>query len=99
MKCRSHRFKVRQNDCAFISATAISGAGNRWLLCCWRTVKEGLAGATVFRGVAGFGAHARIHTAAILDLSTDPPLVIQVIDTPEKSSTPWKQSRQWCVKG
>jgi CBS-domain-containing membrane protein len=46
--------------------------------------KEGLAGATVFRGVAGFGAHSRIHTAAILDLSTDLPVVIEVIDTPEK---------------
>jgi len=46
--------------------------------------KEGLAGATVYRGIAGFGAHSRIHTAAILDLSTDLPLIIEVIDTPEK---------------
>lgn len=46
--------------------------------------KEGLAGATVYRGVAGFGAHSRIHTAAILDLSADLPLIIEVIDTPEK---------------
>jgi len=46
--------------------------------------KEGLAGATVYRGIGGFGAHSHIHTAAILDLSTDLPLVIEVIDTPEK---------------
>jgi len=46
--------------------------------------KEGLAGATVYRGVAGFGAHSRIHTSAILDLSTDLPLIIEVIDAPEK---------------
>ena len=46
--------------------------------------QTGFAGATVFRGIAGFGAHSRIHTAAILDLSTDLPLVIEVIDTPEK---------------
>ena len=45
---------------------------------------EGLAGATVLRGVAGFGAHSRVHTAAILRLSEDLPLIIQVIDTPEK---------------
>jgi PII-like signaling protein len=45
---------------------------------------EGLAGATVMRGVEGFGAHSRIHTAAILSLSEDLPLVIQVVDTPEK---------------
>jgi PII-like signaling protein/predicted transcriptional regulator len=46
--------------------------------------REGLAGATVFRGTAGFGAHSRIHTAAILDLSMDLPIVIEVIDSPEK---------------
>jgi CBS domain-containing protein len=46
--------------------------------------KEGLAGATVTRGVAGFGAHSRIHTAALLQLSEDLPLVIEVIDTPDK---------------
>lgn len=45
---------------------------------------EGMAGATVIRGVAGFGAHSHIHTAAILRLSEDLPLVIHVIDTPEK---------------
>lgn len=45
---------------------------------------EGLAGATVVRGVAGFGAHSRIHTAAILRLSEDLPLRIEVIDKPEK---------------
>ncbi len=45
--------------------------------------KEGLAGATVTRGVAGFGAHSRIHTAALLQLSEDLPLIIEVIDTPE----------------
>lgn len=46
--------------------------------------KEGVAGATVTRGVAGFGAHSRIHTAAILRLSEDLPLRIEVIDSPEK---------------
>lgn len=45
--------------------------------------KEGIAGATVTRGVAGFGAHSRIHTAAILRLSEDLPLIIQVVDSPE----------------
>ncbi len=46
--------------------------------------KKGLAGATVIRGVAGFGAHSRIHTASILSLSTDLPLVIEVIDLEDK---------------
>lgn len=46
--------------------------------------QEGLAGATVMRGVAGFGAHSRIHTAAILRLSQDLPLVVEVVDRAEK---------------
>lgn len=45
---------------------------------------KGIAGATVTRGVAGFGAHSRIHTAAILRLSEDLPLRIEVVDSPEK---------------
>jgi CBS-domain-containing membrane protein len=44
---------------------------------------EGIAGATVVRGVAGFGAHSRIHTASIVRLSEDLPLRIEVIDSPE----------------
>ncbi len=45
--------------------------------------KEGAAGATVMRGLAGFGAHSRIHTATILDLSADLPVRIEWIDQPE----------------
>jgi uncharacterized protein len=39
------------------------------------------AGATVLRGIAGFGATARLHTDAILQLSTDLPLVVECVDT------------------
>jgi len=45
---------------------------------------EGAAGVTVQRGVAGFGATSRIHTAKILRLSEDLPLIIDWIDTPER---------------
>lgn len=45
---------------------------------------QGMAGATVTRGLAGFGAHSVVHTANILVLSMDLPLIIQVIDTDEK---------------
>ncbi len=41
---------------------------------------HGIAGATVLRGVAGYGAHSRIHTAAIVRLSEDLPLRIEVVD-------------------
>ncbi|HVA85781.1 MAG TPA: DUF190 domain-containing protein [Candidatus Saccharimonadales bacterium] len=44
--------------------------------------KEGAAGATVVRGVAGFGAGSRIHTAAIIRLSLDLPIVLVWIDAP-----------------
>lgn len=42
--------------------------------------RKGLAGATVLRGVLGFGAHHRMHAAHILELSEDLPLVIEVVD-------------------
>jgi len=44
----------------------------------------GLAGATVFRGAMGFGASSRLHTAKILRLSGDLPLIIEIVDTEEK---------------
>ena len=44
----------------------------------------GLAGATVLLGVESFGARSRIHTAKILRLSEDLPLVIEIVDTVEK---------------
>ena len=43
-----------------------------------------LAGATVLRGPMGFGAASRIHTAKILRLSMDLPIVIEIVDTDEK---------------
>jgi len=43
-----------------------------------------LAGATVLRGPMGFGAASRIHTAKILRLSMDLPMVIEIVDTEEK---------------
>lgn len=46
--------------------------------------KRGLAGATVFRGFEGFGAHSLVHTTRILRLSEDLPVVIEIVDTEEK---------------
>jgi PII-like signaling protein len=52
----------------------------------WRALlhvlrREGASGATVTRGVAGYGAHSTIHTASIVDLSSDLPLVLEWVDT------------------
>lgn len=50
-----------------------------------RKAKEtGLAGATVLRGLEGYGAHSRLHTAKILRLSSDLPIVVEIVDTMEK---------------
>lgn len=45
---------------------------------------RGFAGATVLRGVAGFGASAKVHTDKIMRLSLDLPIVIEVVDTEER---------------
>ncbi len=44
----------------------------------------GGAGATVLRGIEGFGAQSRIHTARILRLSEDLPIVVEIVDTTEQ---------------
>lgn len=46
--------------------------------------REGLAGATVLRGIEGFGKSSRLHTAHILRLSEDLPIVIECVDTADR---------------
>ena len=46
--------------------------------------EQGLAGATVLRGITGFGAKSHLHTAKVLRLSVDLPIVIEIVDTKEK---------------
>jgi len=46
--------------------------------------RQCLGGATVFRGPMGYGAHSRMHTAKILRLSEDLPIVIEIVDSTEK---------------
>ena len=45
---------------------------------------EGAAGATVVKGVEGFGKNSRLHTASILRLSEDLPVMLTFVDTPER---------------
>ena len=45
---------------------------------------EGAAGATMFRGLAGFGAHSHLHVARLADVVPDLPMLIEWIDTPEQ---------------
>lgn len=46
--------------------------------------KMHLAGATVFKGVMGYGGNSRIHTSKILRLSEDMPMVIEIVDEEDK---------------
>jgi PII-like signaling protein len=45
---------------------------------------EGAAGATVVRGIGGYGAHSLIHTARLVELSSDLPLVLEWVDSDER---------------
>lgn len=49
-----------------------------------RAHAEGLAGASVFRGLEGYGASSRVHTSRILSLSEDLPIAVVVVDTEER---------------
>ncbi len=46
--------------------------------------KRMLSGATVTRGIMGFGANSKVHTAKLFEISADLPLVIEIVDTEEK---------------
>jgi uncharacterized protein len=50
-----------------------------------RAHQRGLAGASVFRGIEGFGASSRIHTSRLLSLSEDLPMAIIIVDTKDKT--------------
>lgn len=49
-----------------------------------RAVEEGLAGATVLRGLQGFGWHQQVHSTRILALSEDLPLVVEIVDQEDR---------------
>ena len=46
--------------------------------------KQGLSGATVIRGIMGFGPNSKIHSAKLFDISSDLPIVVEIVDTEEK---------------
>ncbi len=61
-------------------------AGNRPLYeaLVYEAKKQGLAGATVLKGVMGYGANSRVHTAKLFDISVDLPMVVEIVDSEEK---------------
>jgi len=59
----------------------------------------GLAGATVLRGPMGYGASSRLHTAKILRLSMDLPMVIEIVDTDERIQQLLPQLEEMVLEG
>lgn len=78
---------MRKLDGEQVLVRAFIGESDRWhhqplrMALLERLRKEGFAGATVFRGVAGFGARSVLHTAHILRLSEDLPILIEIVET------------------
>ncbi|HTA80990.1 MAG TPA: DUF190 domain-containing protein [Terracidiphilus sp.] len=60
---------------------------------------SGIAGASVFKGVAGFGAHRHIHTAHIVELSDRLPIKVEFIDSREKVDSLLPQIEERCGCG
>ena len=46
--------------------------------------KQSLSGATVTRGIMGFGPNSKIHSAKLFDISTDLPVIVEIVDTLDK---------------
>jgi len=57
--------------------------------------QQGLAGATVWRGILSYGANSRIHTFKILEWSQDLPIIIEIVDTEEKINAFLPQLHHW----
>jgi PII-like signaling protein len=78
---------MRVLDGEQLLARIFIGESDRWhhqplaLALLERLRREGFAGATVFHGVAGFGARSVLHSSHLLRLSEDLPVVIEVVDT------------------
>ena len=60
---------------------------------------HGMAGATVMRGFMGFGADSLLHTAKILRLSEDLPIIVEIVDTPERMAAFLPVAQAMVVKG
>ncbi len=64
-----------------------------------RLREEGIAGATVIRAIEGFGANSRIHTASVLRLSEDLPIVVEVVDRADRIERVLPIVARWSATG
>ncbi len=68
----------------FIGESDKSGQQPLYETIVFEAKKQGLSGATVTRGIMGFGPNSKVHSAKLFEISTDLPLVIEIVDTEEK---------------
>ena len=68
----------------FIGESDKSGQQPLYEAIVYEAKKHGLSGATVTRGIMGFGPNSKVHSAKLFEISTDLPLVIEIVDTEEK---------------
>jgi uncharacterized protein len=61
--------------------------------------RQGLAGATVLRGVEGFGARSVIHTTRLLELSSDLPIVIEIVDSEDRLTAFLETAKEMVEQG
>jgi PII-like signaling protein len=60
-----------------------------------KALEAKIAGATVLKGIEGFGAHSRIHASGIADISSESPITIELIDTAEKIDAFVAEIERW----
>jgi len=75
---------MKQQPVTFVRIYLTEGEGRMESLLQCLHDEEHVLGVTVFRGISGFGKSGTVHSAALLDLSMDLPLVIEFFDTPAK---------------
>jgi PII-like signaling protein len=80
MKLPSEAFLLR----IFVGESDKSGRRPLYQAIVEEARKRGMAGATVLRGFLGFGANSRIHTTKVLRISTDLPIVVEIVDEEDK---------------
>jgi uncharacterized protein len=68
----------------FIGESDMAGHQPLYEAIVFEAKKQSLSGATVTRGIMGFGANSKIHTTKLFEISADLPLVIEIVDTEEK---------------
>lgn len=83
----------------YIGESDKHGSSNLYMAILQLLKREGAAGATVMRALAGFGAHSRIHTATIETLSADLPIRIEWVDLPDRVERLLPQVRRMVADG